>query len=110
MLTDKEKLKLEVKNHDIIIPLAAIVGAPACEIDQELAKSINQIQIENISKWISKNQMVLLPITNSGYGVGEKGTFCTEESPLNPISHYGKTKMAAEKAILRTIKKQFLGS
>tara|TARA_Y100001970_G_scaffold2704_1_gene3183 strand:+ start:35101 stop:36042 length:942 start_codon:yes stop_codon:yes gene_type:complete len=95
-------LKNEVQKHDIIIPLAAIVGAPACDKDQKLASDVNQIQIEKISKWVSKNQMVLLPVTNSGYGIGKKDSFCTEESPLNPISHYGKTKVLAEKAVLQT--------
>mgnify|MGYP001124443871 CR=1 FL=1 len=63
-------------------------------------RTVNQTQIENIARWISKNQMVLYPVTNSGYGIGEKGIFCTENTPLNPISHYGKTKVAGEKTLL----------
>ena len=97
---NEELLKSEIKKHEIIVPLAAIVGAPACERDQLLAMQVNQIQIENIAQWISKDQMILYPITNSGYGIGQKGIFCTEETPLDPISHYGRTKVAGEKALL----------
>lgn len=97
---NKKLLKEQVQNHDIIVPLAAIVGAPACDKDKSLSTALNQIQIENISKWTSENQMILYPVTNSGYGIGEKGVLCTEKSPLNPISHYGKTKVAAEKILL----------
>ena len=95
-----EYLRKEVKNHDIIIPLAAIVGAPACEKDKRLAKEVNQVQIEKIAEWVSDDQLVLYPVTNSGYGIGQKDVFCTEDTPLNPISHYGVTKVAGEKALL----------
>tara|TARA_Y100000816_G_C26108314_1_gene590089 strand:- start:10384 stop:11322 length:939 start_codon:yes stop_codon:yes gene_type:complete len=97
---DAEMFKKEIEKHDIIIPLAAIVGAPACDRDKTLATAINQTQIENIAKWVSKDQMVLYPVTNSGYGIGQDGIFCTEETPLNPISHYGITKVAGERALL----------
>ena len=97
---DAEIFKKEIEKHDIIIPLAAIVGAPACDRDKTLATAINQTQIENIAKWVSKDQMVLYPVTNSGYGIGQDGIFCTEETPLNPISHYGLTKVAGERALL----------
>jgi nucleoside-diphosphate-sugar epimerase len=97
---DKEKLKKEVEKHDIIVPLAAIVGAPACDRDKPLATALNQTQIENISKWVSTNQMVLFPVTNSGYGIGQKEIYCDETTPLNPLTHYGRTKVAAEKALL----------
>ena len=97
---DKKLLKGEVDRHDIIVALAAIVGAPACDKDKHLATAVNQTQIENIAQWVSKDQMVLYPVTNSGYGIGRKGIFCTEEMLLNPISHYGRTKVAGEKALL----------
>ena len=97
---DAEMFKKEIEKHDIIIPLAAIVGAPACDRDKTLATAINQTQIENIAKWVSKDQMVLYPVTNSGYGIGQDGIFCTEQTPLNPISHYGITKVAGERALL----------
>ena len=95
-----ELLKKEVSKHDIIVPLAAIVGAPACDRDKSLATAVNQIQAENITKWLSDKQMVLFPVTNSGYGIGQKGIYCDETTPLNPISHYGRTKVAAEKILL----------
>jgi nucleoside-diphosphate-sugar epimerase len=87
-----EKLCNEV---DIIIPLAAIVGFPACASDPQLAKEINFNQIFNIVKF-AKDKKILYPNTNSGYGIGEGQTECTEESPLNPISVYGQTKCDAE--------------
>jgi nucleoside-diphosphate-sugar epimerase len=89
-----EKLCNEV---DVIIPLAAIVGFPACDAEPELAKEINFKQIFNIVKFTKgKNKKILYPNTNSGYGIGVGQTECTEESPLNPISIYGTTKCSAE--------------
>ncbi len=94
-----EKLCNEV---DVIIPLAAIVGFPACAADPKLAKEINFQQIVNIVKYTNKtNKKILYPNTNSGYGVGKDDLFCTEESPLTPISVYGQTKCDAEN-FLRT--------
>jgi nucleoside-diphosphate-sugar epimerase len=82
---------------DVIIPLAAVVGFPACDAEPELAEEINYKQILNIFKFtLGKNKKILYPNTNSGYGIGEGQTECTEESPLNPISIYGKTKCNAE--------------
>jgi nucleoside-diphosphate-sugar epimerase len=97
---NEKKLEDEIKNNDIIVPLAAIVGAPACEMDKSLSTKINQTQIENIAKWSTNDQMVLYPVTNSGYGIGEKGIYCNEETPLKPISHYGITKVKGERALL----------
>jgi len=85
-----------VKQSDIIIPLAAIVGFPACERDKNLATEVNFIHIKNIIDNVSKHQMVLYPNSNSGYGIGDDEIHCTEESSLNPISHYGITKCDAE--------------
>ena len=82
---------------DVIIPLAAIVGFPACASEPELAKDINFKQIFNIVKFTNgKGKKILYPNTNSGYGIGVGQTECTEESPLNPISVYGTTKCDAE--------------
>jgi len=97
---DIEKLKPYIEEADVIIPLAAIVGAPACDKDKDLATQINTDQVLNILKYKQEHCKVIYPNTNSGYGVGEQGVHCTEDSPLNPISHYGKTKCAAEQAIL----------
>jgi nucleoside-diphosphate-sugar epimerase len=82
---------------DVIIPLAAIVGFPACASEPELAKEINFKQIINIVKYCSgKNKKILYPNTNSGYGLGTGQVECDEESPLTPISVYGQTKCEAE--------------
>ena len=89
-----------VKKHDVIIPLAAIVGFPACENDKPLAKATNTDHVGCIVKNLSKSQVLVYPNTNSGYGVGEAGKFCTEKSPLNPISYYGVSKCEAEKMVL----------
>ena len=92
-------LNNEIKKHDVIIPLAAVVGAPACDLNPKLATEINLDQIKNIKKIIHKDQIILLPVTNSGYGIGKKDIYCDETSDLNPISHYGKTKVDSEKVI-----------
>ena len=97
---DTELLVKQVKSHDIIIPLAAIVGAPACDKDQKLATAVNQVQAEQIANTIHQSQQVLFPVTNSGYGIGQADQYCDETTPLNPISHYGRTKVAAEAALL----------
>ena len=97
---DKELLKELVLQNDVIIPLAAIVGFPACERDKELATQINYEHVKFVCDIANENnKKVVYPNTNSGYGIGENGE-CTEESPLNPISHYGKTKVEAEKEVL----------
>ncbi|MEO9963458.1 MAG: NAD-dependent epimerase/dehydratase family protein [Alphaproteobacteria bacterium] len=85
---------------DVIVPLAGIVGAPACSRHPETTRQVNFEAIRHMVKHLSKDQRVVNPVTNSGYGIGEKGTFCTEESPLNPISLYGITKVDAEKVLL----------
>lgn len=97
---DESVVKPLVAKADAIIPLAALVGAPMCKNDQIGARTINQEAVEMICRLASPSQWVLMPVTNSGYGVGEKGKFCTEETPLRPISLYGTTKVAAEAAVL----------
>jgi len=91
------ELKRLCDDVDIIIPLAAIVGFPACDADPKLAKEINYEQIVNIVNFTKgKHKKILYPNTNSGYGVVKGETFCTEKSPLTPISVYGRTKCDAE--------------
>jgi nucleoside-diphosphate-sugar epimerase len=97
---DERTLDALVPKADVIIPLAALVGAPLCNEDQIGAKSINQDAVIALANRVAKSQMVVIPTTNSGYGVGESGKFCTEETPLRPISLYGVTKVEAEKAVL----------
>jgi nucleoside-diphosphate-sugar epimerase len=85
---------------DIVIPLAALVGAPLCARDQVGALTTNRDAVVMLTKMLSKDQKIIYPTTNSGYGVGEVGKFCTEESPLRPVSLYGTTKVEAEMAVL----------
>ncbi len=89
-----------IKEADLIIPLAALVGAPICEKEPKLAIEVNQEAINILCKKLSPSQKIILPVTNSGYGIGQKGIFCTEDTPLNPISLYGKTKVKAEEYVL----------
>lgn len=88
-----------IRQADIIIPLAALVGVAACKRDHLGALTLNQYAIYDVVDRCSKQQRIIIPTTNSGYGVGST-ELCTEESPLRPLSHYGKTKVAAEKAVL----------
>ena len=89
-------VKALLAQADVIVPLAAVVGAPACDADPTAAVTINREAIKMLCQFASKEQRIVIPITNSGYGVGEQGVECTEESPLRPISLYGKTKVEAE--------------
>lgn len=97
---DKATMRKLAAKADVIIPLAALVGAPLCDRDPLAAKSINLEAVKMICRLASKKQKILLPVTNSGYGIGEKDKYCTEDSPLRPISLYGITKVEAEKAVL----------
>ena len=89
-----------LKNTDVIIPLAALVGAPLCDRDPLAATSTNKQAIVDMLGHISPDQCVILPITNSGYGVGEAGKFCTEETPIRPVSLYGRDKVEVEHTLL----------
>jgi nucleoside-diphosphate-sugar epimerase len=97
---DENTLSTALRDQDVIIPLAALVGAPICDRDQVAAHSTNLGAINTLLKLRLPKQRILYPNTNSGYGIGESGKYCTEESPLNPVSLYGKTKVEAERAIL----------
>jgi len=91
-----------IREADVIIPLAAIVGAPACESDPLLAESTNLGAIKLINRLRSRSQPVIYPNTNSGYGTTTGAMYCTEDSPLEPISLYGRTKVEAEQDLLPT--------
>jgi len=95
-----DTLKPLVAKADAVFPLAALVGAPLCKKDPIAATSTNRDAIALLCKMLSHEQRIVMPITNSGYGVGEKGKFCTEDSPLRPVSLYGRDKVEAEKIIL----------
>ncbi|HZK38744.1 MAG TPA: NAD(P)-dependent oxidoreductase [Clostridia bacterium] len=97
---DEETIKAAIKNMDYILPLAALVGFPLCDADKTAAQTTNLDAIELLLKLRKKEQRVIYPCTNSGYGTGDGDNFCTEETPMNPISLYGITKVQAEKAVL----------
>ncbi len=97
---DEALMKKLVAQADVIIPLAALVGVPLCNTDAIATQTINQQAVEMLCRLASPQQWIMMPVTNSGYGIGEKGKFCTEETPLRPISTYGVTKVKAEAAVL----------
>ena len=97
-VTNKKQLLPQIIKHDIIIPLAAIVGAPACKLNEDLAVAVNYTQIEFIVDNLRKNQKLIMPNTNSQYGSSD--SIITEESPFNPLSHYAVTKCKAEEYIM----------
>jgi nucleoside-diphosphate-sugar epimerase len=98
---DERVLAPLLAKADYIFPLAALVGAPLCDKDNVGAVSTNKEAVLLLCKLCSKEQRIVIPTTNSGYGIGRKEAYCTEETPLNPISLYGRTKMEAEKAVLQ---------
>lgn len=97
---DERAMTAAVGQADVIVPLAAIVGAPACDKDPWLARGVNRDAILLLNRIRSPRQLVVYPVTNSGYGIQYGETFCTEETPLAPISLYGQTKVEAEAALL----------
>jgi nucleoside-diphosphate-sugar epimerase len=97
---DHETLGRYANQADVIIPLAAIVGAPACDRDVQLAEDVNYKHVKFLADNLGK-RMLLYPNSNSGYGASKDGMPLDENSPLNPISHYGRTKCDAEKSVLQ---------
>ncbi len=96
----QDLMKKLVSQADIAIALAALVGAPLCERDTVGAMTINRDAIRELAKMMSPDQRLLLPTTNSGYGVGGKNELCTEESPVKPLSLYARSKVDAETAAM----------
>lgn len=97
---DEDVLSPLIQKADYIIPLAALVGAPVCDKDKVGTVTVNLDSMALLVKLSSKRQRIIIPTTNSGYGIGKKGVYCTEDSPLNPITLYGRMKMEAEKIVL----------
>ena len=97
---DENLMEPLIKSSDVIIPLACMTGAPLCDKDKIAAKTVNYDSVVLCSKLSSASQLIIYPCTNSGYGIGQEGIFCDEESALNPISIYGKMKVQAEKVLL----------
>lgn len=110
-LNEFEFHKLDVRNYDemlplvqqadVIIPLACIVGMPACKKYPELTVATNHDAVTWLTTVTRPDQKIIFPTTNSGYGIGQDGIHCTEETPLHPISLYGTTKVEAESALLK---------
>ena len=99
-IQDGNLMKKMISKNEYIIPLAGLVGAPLCEKYKKEAINVNYKAIKDCVKY-SKDKKIIFLMSNSGYGVGEKNKFCTEDSPLNPISLYGKTKCDAEKEVIK---------
>ena len=98
---EKKLIKKHLMQNEFIIPLAALVGAPLCKKFPKMTKDVNFNSIKYMISNLKKNQKIIYPNTNSGYGIGKKNAYCDETSPLNPISLYGKTKVDCEKIILK---------
>lgn len=99
---DEKTISSLLKKADIIIPLAAIVGGPACDRDPWLAQSVNLNAIQLLNRLRSPEQRIIYPNTNSGYGTKSGNVYCTEDTPLEPISLYGQTKVEAEMLLLNS--------
>jgi nucleoside-diphosphate-sugar epimerase len=97
---DESLLKTLLPRADAVIPLAAVVGAPACDRDPWLARSLNVDAVRLINRLRSPRQLMVYPTTNSGYGTKSGEVHCTEDTPLEPISVYGRTKVEAEADVL----------
>lgn len=100
-VTNKKLIKKEIKNKDIIIPLAALVGAPLCDKFKKQTVKINLDSIKFLLSKLKSKQKIIYMNSNSGYGVGKKNKFCDENTPLNPISLYGRTKAQAEIEVMK---------
>jgi len=97
---DKELMTPLIASSDIIIPLACLTGAPLCNRDKTSAVTVNRDAVIMCSDLSSADQLLIYPCTNSGYGIGQDGIYCDEETPLNPISLYGVAKVEAEQYLL----------
>ena len=96
----RDQIRPFLKEADIVIPLASIVGAPACNRDPVGAKTVNNDAIMMMFNELSRDQTVLMPTTNSAYGSGDEDNFCDETTPLNPISTYAQDKVEIEKVLM----------
>lgn len=97
---DRPLVAAHMKGADVILPLACLTGAPLCDRDPIGARTVNLDAVKMILELKGREQRVIFPTTNSGYGIGEKNVPCTEETPLGPVSLYGRLKVKAEKLVL----------
>jgi len=93
-------MKKLVAEADVLMPLACLVGAPLCDQKPDEARAVNYEAVRQLLTLSSREQPIIFPTTNSGYGVGQEGQYCTEASPLRPVSLYGTLKVEVEKAVL----------
>ena len=99
-IRDREAVRWVLDGADVVIPLAAIVGAPACNRDPVAATSVNHDAILMMLKMLGAEQHVVMPTTNSAYGQGDANHHCDETSPLNPLSQYAREKVAVEQELM----------
>jgi len=97
---DTDLMKRLISDVDAVFPLACLTGAPLCSREPDAARAIVLEAIEKLIKIRRPDQKIIFPTTNSGYGIGQAGKSCTEETPLNPVSLYGQLKVQAEKTLL----------
>lgn len=97
---DRTLMSPLIARADAVLPLACLTGAPLCDRDPSAAKSVNYEAVRWIADQLSPNQMLVFPSTNSGYGVGEAGLYCDENTPLRPVSLYGRLKVELEQYLL----------
>jgi len=97
---DESVVKPLLAKADVILPLAALVGVPLCNQDHVATQTTNFEAVAMLCRLAGKQQWMIMPVTNSGYGIGEKDKHCTEDTPLKPLSTYGVTKVKAEEAVL----------
>ncbi len=100
-IRDSELLKHYLQKADLVIPLAALVGAPLCKQDPFTATAVNRDASIALIQQLRPNQKIIMPTTNSAYGSGDENNHCTEESPLNPISQYAREKVVVEKELMK---------
>lgn len=98
---DENLMRKHISSTEVVIPLAAIVGAPACDKDTVAAQSINKESILWLLKQLKPDQRIIMPTTNSAYGSGDKNNYCDESSPLNPLSLYARDKVDVEKELMQ---------
>ena len=97
---DRDLVARHLREADAVLPLACLTGAPACDRDPVAARTVNLEAVLMLLELKRPEQRLIFPNTNSGYGVGERDVFCTEETPLRPVSLYGRLKVEAEQAVL----------
>jgi nucleoside-diphosphate-sugar epimerase len=97
---DRRLIQPLIATADVILPLACLVGAPLCDRKPDEATAINRDAVRMVVELSGRNQTIVWPCTNSGYGVGQDGIHCTEETPMRPVSHYGRLKVEAEEIVL----------